>query len=190
MSVIENFAALSEKEQREFAEALVKTINSESIFTDQVNFTITKVEADDLTGNLMIEISHGETPIEVSRKAGWTCSDEEEASEDPGSNVDYANDIDDDAENAFKTLETVIDGYKVELAVGDVDEIETTEVNVESTSHEDSGIGDYEYGGERGYDSRPYIAVEGTLVKACDLSLAFFVEPDDTAEAAPEVTED
>jgi hypothetical protein len=50
MAVIENFAALSAQEQRTFAEALIKTINSESIFSSEVNFEITAVEAEEMSG--------------------------------------------------------------------------------------------------------------------------------------------
>ncbi len=187
MSVIENFAVLPAKEQTEFATALLKTINSESIFTTDAKFEIYNIEADELTGGLMIEVSHGEDTIEVSREAAWFCGDEEDASNDPGYDADYSESIYEDAKKAFKTLSTVIDGYKVTLEIGDVDEVETVEVNVDNISHEDAGIGGYEYWGERGHDSRPYVAVEGTIVKACNFSLAFFVEPDDTI---PEETEE
>lgn len=185
MSVIENFAALPAKEQMEFAVALLKTINSENIFSSETKFEITNVEADDLTGGLMIEVSQT-NPIEVSREASWSCSDPDDASDDPGYDAEYVENIITDAKKAFTTLSATIEGYKVSLEISDVDDTKTVEVEVGRLSQEDAGIGSYEYWGERGYDSRPYIGVEGTIVKSCDCALAFFVEPDDAIEIAPE----
>ena len=114
MSVIENFTALSEKEQREFAEALVKTINSEHTFIDNTTFEIVKLEADDLTGGLVIEVSH-EPLIEVKREAVWYCDSEEDAEENPGYDADYREALAVDAEKAFKTLTTEIDVCSLSL---------------------------------------------------------------------------
>lgn len=184
MVAIENFAALSEMEQREFAEALVKTINSESIFSSEINFEITNVKAYEFDGSLAIEVSQTET-IDVPREAAWQAGDEEEAALDPGYEAEYTNSIYDDVKKAFKTAETVIDGYKVSLDISDVEEVETVEVEVDNISHEDSGIGSYEYWGHTGYDSNPYVEVEGSIIKACDCSLAFIVEPVDVADEKP-----
>ena len=181
MSVIENFAALSEKEQREFAAALVKTINSESTFIDNTTLDIVDVEADDLTGGLFIEVSH-EPLIDVRRKATWYCDSEAHAEEDPGYDADYTEAITTDAEKAFKTLSTEIDGYTVSLEVEDADKEEFIEVEVDEITHEDDGIGDYEYFGFTGHDSRPYVAVEGTVVQACSCVLVLFVEPTEVVE--------
>jgi hypothetical protein len=77
------------------------------------------------------------------------------------------------------------------LEIDDVDEVETVEVEVDSISHEDAGIGHYEYWGEVGYDSRPYVEVEGTIVKACDCALSLYVEvADTTPEEAVATTEE
>lgn len=181
MSVIENFAALSVEEQTEFAKSILEKINSESIFSSDVNFEIYSVEADDLTGELTIEVSHGDTTLEVPREAAWQAYDEDSINSDPD-DADYTESIYNDAKKAFKTLSTVIDGYKVELDISDVDEIETVDVEVSDYSHEDAGIGHYEYWGTSGYDSSPYIEVEGTIIKACNMSLAFFVTPNDDVE--------
>ena len=189
MSVIENFAALSAQEQMEFATKLLATINSEHVFTADTTFELDSVEADDFAGGLIMLLSHPDT-IDVSREATWSCGDEDEASSDPGYDAEYVNSVYEDAKSAFKTLSTVIDGYKISLEIDDVDEVETVEVEVDSISHEDAGIGHYEYWGEIGYDSRPYVEVEGTIVKACDCALSLYVEIADTtpeeAVAAPE----
>jgi hypothetical protein len=176
MAVIENFAALSAQEQRTFAEALIKTINSESIFSSEVNFEITAVEAEEMSGGLWIEASNAD-PVDVAREASWQAADEDEASYDPGYDADYTGTIFDDIKSSFKTMEATIEGYRVSLDITDVDEDETIEVEVDRISHEDSGIGHYEYWGDVGYDSHPYVEVEGTIIKACTCQLAFFVEP-------------
>ena len=189
MNVIENFAELSFEEQTSFAEALIKTVNSESAFTEDTNFKISGVEANELSGGLIILIEHDD-PIEVRRAASWQCADEDDAEDDPGFEADYENYLFEDAKKAFKTLSTVIDGYTVSLEVDDVDDIETVRVEVDSTSQEDSGIGSYEFWGETGYDSDPYVEVEGTIVKACDCALTIYVEPVDNTEATTEESEE
>lgn len=185
MEVIGNFAALSEKEQREFAEALVKTINSEHTFIDNTTLNITRVEADDLSGGLFIDVSH-EPLIEVRRKATWYCDSVDYVEEDPSYDADYKRFITNDAEKAFKTLSTEIDGYAVYLEIADADEEEFIEVEVDKITHEDDGIGDYEYFGFTGHDSRPYVKVRGTIVQACACSMTLFVEPADATEVEPE----
>lgn len=181
MSVIENFAVLSAEEQNKFAEALLKTINSDGIFSAVTDFRITGIEANDITGGLAIEVSHT-NPIEVSRNATWTCDSEDEAENDPGSNADFTNTIFEDAEKVFKTLSAVVDGYIVSLEISDVEEVDTIEVEVDSISYEDAGIGDYEYFGFTGTDSQPYVEVDGTIVKDCECALTFFVEPNNVVE--------
>jgi hypothetical protein len=176
MSVIENFAELSAQEQQKFAEALIKTINSEKRFISEVDFKIDEVGTDEITGDLFINVSSTDT-IEVRREAGWQARDEEDAKDDPGLDADYTEFIDDDVKKAFKSLSTVIDGYEVKVEIADVDEEETLEVEVDNYTHEDSGIGRYEYWGEIGYDSHPYVEVEGTIVKACTCYLTLWVAP-------------
>lgn len=191
MSVIENFAALSAQEQREFANSLIKTINSENIFSSDVAFEIINVEADDISGGLMIEVSHTPHPIEVSRNAIWTCGTAEDAEDDPGFEANYENSVYEDMKKAFKTLSQVVEGYRVSLDISDIDEDETVEVTANQINHEDSGVGAYEFWGDRGYDSRPYCEVEGTIVRECEALLTFFVEPaDEYVETLPEETEE
>ena len=185
--MIENFAELSFEEQKNFAEALVKTINSENTFTDETNFKISGIEADDLTGGLIILIEHDDL-ISVSREATWQA-DEDEIDSDPGYEANYANYLFEDTTKAFKTLSTEVEGYTVSLEVADVDEEETIEVNVDNYTHEDGGIGDYDYFGFEGYDSRPYAEVEGTIVKACSCVLSLYVETTNEFMVEPETEE-
>ena len=185
MNAIENFAELPFDEQKKFAEALIKTINSENIFTDATNFKVSGVETDELSGGLIITLEHDD-PISVSRKATWTCANEDELDADPGYDADYANYLFEDAKKAFKTLSAEIEGYKISLDIEDVDEEETVEVEVNSYSHEDSGIGEYDYWGHIGYDSQPYIEVEGTIVTDCTCSLTLYVEPSDEKDNSSE----
>ena len=186
MTVVENFAELSAPEQYEFAAKLLNTINSEHIFTSDTDFEILNVEVSEYSGDLRIDVSHTNL-IDVPRKAVWTCSDEDEAEADPGYDADFDELIDKDVAKVFKTREADIEGYHVVLEVGDADAEETVEVTAEHISHEDSGIGHYEYWGVDGYDSHPYVEVTGTIVQACDCSLTFFVEP---AAQVPEVAEE
>lgn len=176
MNVIENFAALSEKEQREFAEALVKTINSESSFTADTDFEIESVEVYEHDGSLLINANTAGS-MEVRRAATWTCKTSEDAEDDPGYGADYEESIYKDVKNAFKTTSVEIDGYTVTVDIADVDEEETAAVEVQTVTEEDSGIGSYDYFGFTGIDSHPYVAVEGTIVKECKVYLGFFVEP-------------
>lgn len=191
MNRIENFAAVPAKDQIAFATALVKTINSEKTFHAEAQFELTGVEPDDLTGGLAISVEATE-PIEVCRAATWICDHEDEAYTAPERfDAEFDNFLLTDAKAAFKTLETVIDGYKIELDVSDADETDdNAEVEVENISHEDAGIGGYEYFGWEGHDSRPYIEVTGTLTYTCDCGLTFFVEPMDEVPTEPEVKEE
>lgn len=185
MAVIENFDVISVQEQMKFAEALLKTINSERIFSDQTNFELRGVEAEAFTGGLYIEVKQT-NPIEVERRATWTAANEDDAeSAAYDLDADYDNSLDEDALKAFKTSLAVIDGYNVELQIDDVDEeIKPVEVEVEDISYEDAGIGHNEFWGVSSFDSRPYVAVKGTLVHSCNCYVSFYVEPVDTFESA------
>lgn len=186
MSVIENFAELSAQEQKAFAEALVKTINSEHIFHEYAEFKIDYVEADDLTGDLIIAAETADK-IYVEREATWTCGDADEAYEKPDGDVDYKDDLFGDIKKTLKTLSTTIEGYTITMELADAEDYDpAAEVEVDSISDEDDGIGSYEHFGYRGYDSHPYVEVKGTLTKDCDFSFAFVVEP--TGEPAVETT--
>ena len=176
--VIENFVELSVEEQVNFAKTLLEKINSENIFTEETNFEFQDVEPNDLTGGLCITVSLA-NPISVSRQATWEAGDEEGAEEDPGRDAEYYDTLENDAKKSFKTLDTVVDEYSISLHVDDVEEDDTTdaEVEVEHLSHEDSGIGSYEYFGFKGYDSQPYVEVEGTITRYCDCNLTLYIEP-------------
>jgi hypothetical protein len=177
--IIENFAALSAQEQIDFATNIMKTINSEKIFSADTQFEITNVEAEDMTGSLVIEAAVT-NPFEVSRKATWTCESEEDAEADPGFEASYDNALFEDAKAVFPAT-AVIDDYTITLEIADVEEVgdEAVEVEVDRVSREDSGIGSYEYFGFEGNDSQPYVEVYGTIVSSCDGAFVFYVEPKD-----------
>ena len=176
--LIENFAELSEKEQLDFAQKIIDKINADFIFTGDTEFTITEVYADELSGDLNIEIDHADY-IKVAREASWTCDNKDEVYSVPSlgydSNIEYEQSIMKDTEKAFKTLSTTIDDYLVTLTIGDVyiEEIEDSEVS--DYSNEDAGIGSYDYWGTPGYDSRPYVQVEGTLYTSCSMGLTLTI---------------
>ena len=189
MNVIENLAALSEQEQKAFAEALLKTINSEGTFTSQAHFEIDRVEADDVTGGLYIVGATVDT-MPIPRLATWEAGSEDDVEQDPGRDVEYINSESEDAEAAFKITSTVIDGYKVTLTVSEIQEEGTENVEVTEYTHEDAGIGWNEFWGVMQYDSRPYLEVTGILTKACYCSITLFVEPADATNIEPDATEE
>ena len=189
MSVIENFSLLSEQEQKDFAEALVKTINSESTFIDGHPFEIYYghggFEADDATGNFYIDISHKDL-IEVDREATWQ-GDYPEDVYDP--EYYYTDEV--DIKKAFKTTSAVINGYKVTLDIADYNYDEIVNYDVDSSASKDAGIGSYEYWGTRGYDSRPYTESTGVVTITYDVALYLEVEPvGDATEVEEEPDED
>ena len=186
MAVIENFAELSEKEQREFAEALIKTINSEHIFTDDADLEIYEVEATDFDGSLVISVKNTTDYIGIKRSASWTPSGYFDPREDDieatfsDSEVDYADDAEADFKDSLITVTSDIDGYTVSLYdVMDVEEKDVSDVEVYEVTNEDDGIGSYEYFGAIGYDSDPYIVAHATVIQNCDVAFALEVLPSD-----------
>ena len=173
---IENFAELSEQELQQFAADLVEKINNESLVSNEINFKITEVKADDLTGNLMIEVIPEDETYEVDRKATWYAADHHDMNPD-SSDVEFVNLLKNDVKNKFKT-EAVVDGYKITCEVTDVDSVDTVGFEVDDYAEEDSGIGSYEYWGSSGYDSNPYVSVEGTITEECYIYLTLTVEPE------------
>ena len=181
------FIDMSEAELRTFAESMLKTINSEHIFSDDISFEFVKTEVDEFNGGLWIEISTG-GDIEVERPATWQTGDEDEI--ESGYEADFVNSIYKDVENVFKTTKVELEGYHVELDIADAASVETIEVTADNVSSEDGGIGHYDYWGHSGYDSSPYYEVEGTIVEACDCAIAFFVEPIAPASEEPTTEEE
>ena len=182
MAVIENFDAISVQEQMKFAEALLNTINSERIFTDEVDYKVASIEADEMTGGLIIQVD-SDGPMAVAVEAAWVCDDEDDAYHVPSLDriLEEAS-IYEAAKKSFKTLSTVIEGYQVSLEIDDVNEGSIEEVEVDDVSQEDDGIGSYEAAGYRGYQSIPYLQAEGALIKECEVYVTFYVEPVDAFE--------
>ena len=187
MEVIENFALLTAEEQRAFAETLIKTINSESTFTTHTHFEIADIEVDDFTGGLIIQLSHTDL-LPATREATWICLHEDDAYSDPGYDAEYQTTLSEEVKKLFKTFEADIDGYYVDLQLDDVEALETSLVEVSGLSYEDDGIGSYEYFGFTGYDSQPYIEVEGSITNECECEFSLHVEAitESTDSAEPE----
>lgn len=175
MSVIENFAVLSEQEQHEFAAKLLEKINSEKIFSDTVSFQLNGVEADDFTGDLWILLSDINS-LKVARAATWNTYDDTDKPEDEDT-IEYENTSEVDIIKTFKTSAATVDDYTISIAVDDYNENEIVDVEVTGSKEADDGIGDYEYFGFRGYDSHPYYEMEGILVRDYDCYLSLRVEP-------------
>lgn len=184
--VIENFAMLPEKEQREFAEKLLKTINSEHLFIDEAELILEDVIADELSGDLDIVVTTSKS-LEVEREGDWTASantrDEDDYEENIHATPDYYDvnfpeDVEDEVLKCFKSTEQTIEGYAVSLAIDYVDEGDIESVTeVTHVSSEDAGIGSYEFWGRSGYDSQPYLAVTGRLLCECTPIAILSVSP-------------
>lgn len=174
MSTVINFSTMTADELQVFAAELIKKINAASVFTDEVDFELEGVEADEISGDLYISAIH-DGFIEVPRKATWQASSEEDM--DSPDEIDYEESVYRDVRNVMKTLTAKVDGYLVTIDINDVTDTDIKEVEVDSYSHEDDGIGSYEFWGDVGYDSRPYVSVEGTVVLGCACYVTFTVEP-------------
>ena len=173
--MVENFVVLSVDEQIKFAKDLIKKINTEQVFTDETKFEFQDVEPN---GNSLCISVSTVNPITVSREATWTAGTEEGATEDPGNDAEYENGLVADTKKSFKTLNCEVAGYRITLQVDDVEEDETVEAEIEicGLSHEDAGIGPYEYWGFKGYDSQPYVEAEGVITRRCDCNLTLIIE--------------
>lgn len=176
MLAIENFNKLSEQEAMQFAIDLINKVNSEKIFISNSYFKLSGLEVDEMTGNLNVLVEN-EDPIYVAREATWQCDTLEDINDDPGNNAEYSNLLFDEVKKAFKSDSTSIGSYMVTLDLIDVDDMDTTEVEVSNYSEEDAGIGSYEYCGHVGYDSQPYVEVEGIITRACWCTISLTVEP-------------
>jgi hypothetical protein len=189
MTVIENFAALSEQEQRAFAEALVKTINSESTFTSDVDFRILEIEANDLTGALEIFVETIDA-LDVARAATWLQYDEDEIHRRPDydTDIEYEDSIESDILKALKTTSVELEGYKISVKLEDYDKIEEiAEFEVDDYSHSEDGIGWYEYQGRDYYDSHDVYKIDGTITSTISVGLTFIVEPIDAVSGENEL---
>ena len=175
--MVKDFTELSVAEQIKLAKSLIEKIDSEKIFTDETNFEFQDVDLDNTSKGLCISISTS-NPIRISREASWEAGTEEGATEDPGNNAEFEYSLLADAKKSFKTLSCEIDGYTVSLQIDDIEKDETSdsEVEVVNLTHEDAGIGPYEFWGFKGYDSQPYVAAEGVITSNYDCNLTIFVD--------------
>lgn len=169
------FTELSTSEQVNLAKDLINKINSEKVFLEETAFEFQDVWVDDIDNKLVIEASLA-NPIIVSRKASWQAGTEEGAEEGPSADADYDNSIFDDTTKCFKLLEASVAGYSITTEISDIYELEDVEVELTHISHEDSGIGHYEYWGFKGYDSHPYVEVEGVVTRKCDCNITFYIK--------------
>ena len=193
--VIENFAALSEDEVYDFAEKLLKTINSEKSFLDD-ELVLEDAEADELSGDLVLLVRTSDT-LEVEREGTWSCGysrDEDEQYDlihaAPSTrDVEFA-DIEKDVVAAkLKAKSVEIEGYTAAIEIEDVVELDCVEVlDVINATEDDDGYGDYEYFGFRGTDSRPYVEVTGRVRCEADVAFSITVAPT-VVEVEPEAEE-
>jgi hypothetical protein len=175
MAVIENFNELSEQERLQFAEQLVAKINAENIFLPDNVLKVLEVDADELTGDLTIEVDH-EDGLGVERQAGWTVYSEDDTHNPDEDDVEFYNDRLTDVKEAFKTLSAVIDGYKVTVDVYDIMDWDRDDVDVDSVDAQDDGFS-YEYWGTSGYEDESSWECEGTIYYTYSVAIALNVEP-------------
>lgn len=173
--MVKNFVELSVEEQINFARTLIEELNKSSIFIEATDLEFQDVYVEDTQA--VIDLSF-KNPIKVSRQATWQAGTEEAAEEDPCSDAAYDTTIRDEVKKAFKALDLEFNNYHLSLEINDIEEDETVEAEIEINhlSHEDSGIGSYEFWGFKGYDSNPYVEVEGTVTKAYNCTLTLVVE--------------
>lgn len=173
--IIENFSILPQEELNQFAKKLLDKINAEHIFSSETDFKFADsdaVWADEMTGDLVIALDTVDD-VSVDVSATW------QSPEDDPYDFEDADEDTPDFDDVF-VKEAIIDGYKVTLSVDDYDYIENIDVTVDSYSHEDAGIGHYEFWGSTGYDSRPYLEVEGFFTNTYAVYVSLTVEPAET----------
>lgn len=164
MKIIDNFNLLSEEEKKQIAEEFITKINEQNLLSNEVDIELVEVlEGDELDGGLNIVFATVDA-LPFERVGHWQVGDEDELHSTPKIfDVEFDETIYKDAKAAFKTTSLQLDGYNISIDDIDVDDESIDEVEVEDYTHEDSGIGHYEYWGFEGYDSHPYIEVNGTL---------------------------
>lgn len=176
MELIQNFNDLSWDEQKTFTLALIQKINETKVFTDETELVLDVIETDEASGDLYVGVyTKDGQDLTVERVAVWTCGTEEDAYEEPDE-AEFSESILYDIEKAFKTFNTEIDGYLVNLKI-DYAEGETVDVDVKKCTDEDAGVGHYEFWGETGYDSRPYVEVTGVLTQKCWCQATLTISP-------------
>lgn len=167
--MIDNFNALSPEEQMKFAQELVAKLNTAQTFLSGYEMKLDELEANELDGSLDIFFSVED--FEVGREAEWQAADEDEAYRTPSRfDVDFIGREEDEVRAEFKATQAEFEGYTLEIANLQIDDYEISDAEVDSTTDEDAGIGHYEYFGFEGYDSRPYVQVEGTVYCNCSIS--------------------
>jgi hypothetical protein len=182
MSIVENFNELSETALLAFAEDLINKLNASDAFKTEITLQTYELQTSELTGDLTIfAIPEGDERVEVAVPAEWSCSTEDDLDDIPDEyNLDTF-DLNSSAEEAakelFKESSVVIDGYKIDLIVNEVEREKIVDTIVENHYDDDSGIGSYEYFGATGYDSHPFVAIEGKLVYECRLLIELTVSP-------------
>lgn len=182
--LIENFAELSAHELKKFADDIINKVNAEHLFAPDIELRLTddgqdNIVPDEMTGDLDIYVEPTEDVL-VGRGAYWTCDiDDENYDRGTPEDPDYFDTIMKDIKKAFPTKTVSIDGYSVTIEAYDWGDCDTGEVReVTSVEEDDDGIGSYEYWGEIGYDSRPFLAVEGIIDCPTSLYVSLIVTPE------------
>ena len=166
--MIDNFSALTPEEQTKFAQELLAKVNAAQTFLSGNEMKLDELEANELDGSLDIFFSVED--FDVGREAEWQAADEDEAYRTPSRfDVDFIGREEDEVRAEFKATQVEFEGYQLEIANLQIDDYEISDAEVDSTTDEDAGIGHYDHFGYEGYDSRPYVQVEGTVYCSCSI---------------------
>ena len=181
--LIENFAELSAQELKEFADGLISKVNADHLFAPDIELRLCddsqdNIVPDEMTGDLDIYVEPTEEVI-IGREAYWSCGMDDDYEYGTPEDPDYSYGILEDIKKAFPTKTVSIDGYSVTIEAYDYADWDTGEVGkIISATEDDDGIGSYEYWGEIGYDSRPFMAIEGVIDCPTSIYVSLTVSPE------------
>lgn len=149
---------------RDIAEEFLTVIKENYDGTFELDKDKDGVYLDD-DGNLVVWI-YGDD-LEVRVEAEWQTGIDDDLDDIDTDTIETVTDLTlNDVLSGLETLPTDIDNFKIiDVKFNGYDDIDYDfkDVDVESSCEEDSGIGWYEYWGEKGYDSHPYYQVSGTI---------------------------
>ena len=147
------------------AEAVVAELNKGKVFADDTLIKVKKAYIDPYSDAFLVDVELDS--VSVKREASWNTDGDDESPTSVDEDLTYEYSESDDIKKAFKTTEATILGHKVYLLLDEctAEKVDTTDWTIEHSSEEDAGIGSYEFWGEVGYDSRPYMHYEGTITE-------------------------
>lgn len=71
----------------------------------------------------------------------------------------------------IKRPQDMAEGVVLDASLDVVHDLEITDIKISNTKKADAGIGDYEYWGDEGYDSRPYTEITGDVYISTEMGI-------------------